>query len=89
MKVCCCIRCDWSLADIFSEQTAEEEKAEQAVLTEKFKPLIDWLRKEIRESGAARDGMSCPSLGAAKLTIDASLSGDLQPSRRKFVCHRR
>ena len=39
--------------------TAEEEKAEQAEQTEKFKPLIEWLRKEVREKGAARDGMEC------------------------------
>ena len=24
-------------------------------MTEKFKPLIEWLRKEVREKGAARD----------------------------------
>ena len=36
--------------------SAEEEKAEQAALTEQYKPLIEWLRKEVREKGAARDG---------------------------------
>ena len=41
-----------------TEQSPEEEKAEQAELTEKFKPLIEWLRNEVREKGAARDGMS-------------------------------
>lgn len=39
----------------------EEEKAEQAALTEKFEPLIDWLRKQVREKGAARDGTFSPS----------------------------
>ena len=34
----------------------EEEKEEQERLTEKFKPLIEWLRQEVRAKGAARDG---------------------------------
>ena len=49
--------CVW-LSDVtsFADTDPEEEKAEQAALTEKFEPLIDWLRKEVREKGAARDG---------------------------------
>ena len=42
--------------DGLTEMSAEEEKAEQAALTEQYKPLIEWLRKEVREKGAARDG---------------------------------
>lgn len=36
----------------------EEEKAEQKALTEKFQPLIDYLKKEAKDT--VRDGM--PSL---------------------------
>lgn len=47
---------DGKLMIMSTEMSPEEEKEEQARLTEKFKPLIEWLRKEVREKGAARDG---------------------------------
>ncbi|TFK87065.1 heat shock protein Hsp90 [Polyporus arcularius HHB13444] len=57
------------------EMTAEEEKAEQAALTEKYKPLIEWLRKEVREKGAARDVIISNRLVASSCAIVADEHG--------------
>jgi heat shock protein 90kDa beta len=35
---------------------AEEEKEEQKVLTEKFKPLLDWLKVQVKD--IVQDGMA-------------------------------
>ncbi|KAI0723162.1 Hsp90 protein-domain-containing protein [Earliella scabrosa] len=57
------------------EMTAEEEKAEQAEQTEKFKPLIEWLRKEVREKGAARDVVISNRLVTSSCAIVADEHG--------------
>ncbi|KAI9001433.1 heat shock protein Hsp90 [Trametes punicea] len=53
----------------------EEEKEEQARLTEKFKPLIEWLRKEVRAKGAARDVVISNRLVTSSCAIVADESG--------------
>ncbi|KAI0368136.1 heat shock protein Hsp90 [Pilatotrama ljubarskyi] len=57
------------------EMDPEEEKEEQARLTEKFKPLIEWLRKEVREKGAARDVVISNRLVTSSCAIVADESG--------------
>ncbi|KAI0775934.1 heat shock protein Hsp90 [Trametes elegans] len=57
------------------EGAPEEEKEEQARLTEKFKPLIEWLRKEVREKGAARDVVISNRLVTSSCAIVADESG--------------
>ncbi|OJT08017.1 Endoplasmin, partial [Trametes pubescens] len=57
------------------EMSPEEEKEEQARLTEKFKPLIEWLRKEVREKGAARDVVISNRLVTSSCAIVADESG--------------
>ncbi|KAI0353523.1 heat shock protein Hsp90 [Trametes cingulata] len=57
------------------EMDPEEEKEEQAQLTEKFKPLIEWLRKEVREKGAARDVVISNRLVTSSCAIVADESG--------------
>ncbi|CDO71337.1 hypothetical protein BN946_scf184908.g95 [Trametes cinnabarina] len=53
----------------------EEEKEEQALLTEKYKPLIEWLRKEVRVKGAARDVVISNRLVTSSCAIVADESG--------------
>ncbi|KAI0677113.1 heat shock protein Hsp90 [Trametes maxima] len=57
------------------ELDPEEEKEEQARLTEKYKPLIEWLRKEIREKGVARDVVISNRLVTSSCAIVADESG--------------
>ncbi|KAI0824788.1 heat shock protein Hsp90 [Trametes gibbosa] len=60
----------------FGDEDAEEaEKEEHARLTEKFQPLIEWLRKEIREKGAARDVVISNRLVTSSCAIVADESG--------------
>ncbi|KAJ8455307.1 hypothetical protein ONZ51_g12522 [Trametes cubensis] len=53
----------------------EEEKEEQERLTEKFKPLIEWLRQEVRAKGAARDVVISNRLVTSSCAIVADESG--------------
>ncbi|KAI0750667.1 heat shock protein Hsp90 [Daedaleopsis nitida] len=57
------------------EMSPEEEKEEQAALTEKFKPLIEWLRKEVRDKGAARDVVISNRLVTSSCAIVADEHG--------------
>ncbi|KAI9066781.1 heat shock protein Hsp90 [Trametes sanguinea] len=57
------------------DMSPEEEKEEQAMLTEKYKPLIEWLRKEVRAKGAARDVVISNRLVTSSCAIVADESG--------------
>ncbi|KAI1789557.1 heat shock protein Hsp90 [Ganoderma leucocontextum] len=57
------------------ETDPDEEKAEQTALTERFQPLIEWLRKEVREKGAARDVIISNRLVTSSCAIVADESG--------------
>ncbi|KAI0327766.1 heat shock protein Hsp90 [Cubamyces sp. BRFM 1775] len=57
------------------EMDPEEEKEEQERLTEKFKPLIEWLRQEVRNKGAARDVVISNRLVTSSCAIVADESG--------------
>ena len=57
------------------EMTDEEEKAEREMYTEKYQPLIEWLRKEVREKGAARDVVISNRLVESSCAIVADESG--------------
>ncbi|TBU32908.1 heat shock protein Hsp90 [Dichomitus squalens] len=57
------------------EDDAEGEAAELAAQTERYKPLIEWLRKEVREKGAARDVIISNRLVISSCAIVADESG--------------
>ena len=57
------------------EMSDEEEKAEREMYTEKYQPLIEWLRKEVREKGAARDVVISNRLVESSCAIVADESG--------------
>lgn len=93
MKVCCFpVPSDTQISDLvpYTGTDPEEEKAEQAALTEKFEPLIDWLRKEVREKGAARDGTCLPTSSAVFTTSsNFACSHHLEPSCYQLLRDRR
>ena len=73
---------------------AEGEAAELAAQTERYKPLIEWLRKEVREKGAARDGMfslfpACPCPGITASDVVCVHSRHFKPPRHQLMRYRR
>ncbi|KAH9918203.1 heat shock protein Hsp90 [Epithele typhae] len=57
------------------ENIDEEEKAEREMFTEKYKPLIEWLRKEVRGKSSARDIVISNRLVISSCAIVADESG--------------
>lgn len=48
MKVCWLNR-PWYFTYLFSAEDPEEEKALQKQLTEEYKPLLEWIKKEAKD----------------------------------------